>query len=156
MDTWRQFLCATLVAWTFDAGAQELPARFDPARDAARDVATAIAAAKAQGKRVLVEVGGEWCAWCHIMDRFIAANPDVKTLRDAGYVWVKVNWSPENKNRALLSKWPKIAGYPHLIVLDDGGRVIHSQDTGALEFGKDYDKAKFLAFLRAWAPPRGT
>ncbi len=145
-----------MLAWTATAGAQELPLKFDPARDAARDVATAVAAAKAQGKHVLVEVGGEWCAWCHIMDRFVAADAEVKSLRDAAYVWVKVNWSRENKNEALLSTWPKIAGYPHLFVLDANGKLIHSQDTGALERGQDYDRPKFVAFLRAWAPARGT
>ncbi len=137
------------------AAAQDLPARFDPTRDAAMDVAAAAALAKAQGKRVLVDVGGEWCAWCHILDRFITANRDVKTLVDANYVWVKVNWSRENKNEALLSKWPSIRGYPHLFVLDGDGRLVHSQETDVLESGNDYDKLRFSDFLRKWALPRG-
>lgn len=131
--------------------AQELPSKFDPARDAGRDIATALAQAKAQSKRVLVDVGGEWCPWCHILDRFVAANADVRALRDRHYVWVKVNWSPENKNEAVLSLWPKVKGYPHLFVLDDKGNLLHSQNTGDLEAGKDYDKAKMLAFLRQHA-----
>ena len=144
-----------LLAFAFATAsiAQALPAKFDPARDAAADVAAATAQAKAQGKRVLVDVGGEWCSWCHILDRFIVANADVRTLRDNGYVWVKVNWSPQNKNETLLSRWPKIKGYPHLFVLDGDGALVHSQDTGALEEGKDYDKAKVLAFLRQYRRP---
>ena len=124
-------LVAMLVAGMATARAQDLASRFDPARDAARDVATAAATAKAQGKRVLVDVGGEWCSWCHILDRFVAENGDVRGLVDAGYVWVKVNWSKENKNEALLSRWPKIDGYPHLFVLDGDGKLLHSQNTGA-------------------------
>ena len=148
-------LTASLLVLAFAAitAAQSLPVKFDPTRDAAADVAAATALAKAQGKRVLVDVGGEWCSWCHILDRFIAANADVRTLRESGYVWVKVNWSKDNKNETLLSRWPKIAGYPHLFVLDADGRLLHSQDTGALELGKDYDHAKFIAFLKAWTPP---
>lgn len=130
---------------------QDLPAKFDPSRDAAKDVATAVATAKAQGKRVLVDVGGEWCPWCHILDRFVAANADVQALRNAGYVWVKVNWSKENKNEVLLSRWPNIKGYPHLFVLDADGKLLHSQDTGVLEAGRDYDKAKFVAFLKKYS-----
>lgn len=148
----RFIVAAALLAVTLGSAAQSLPAKFDPARDAAADVATAAAQAKAQGKRVLVDVGGEWCAWCHILDRFVDANADVRSLRDANYVWVKVNWSKENKNEALLSRWPKIQGYPHLFVLDGEGKLLHSQDTGTLESGKDYDRAKLLAFLKAWAP----
>ena len=147
-DRLKLLLAAFAIALALGAHAQTLPAKFDPARDAAADVASAAAMAKAQRKRVLVDVGGEWCTWCHILDRFVAANADVKKLVDDNYVWVKVNWSPQNKNEALLSRWPKVKGYPHLFVLDDEARLIHSQDTGDLEAAKDYDKDKVLAFLR--------
>jgi len=127
--------------------AADLPATFDPARDGAADVAYAQSLAKAQGKRVIVDVGGEWCSWCHVLDRFIAANDDVRDAIDAHYVWVKVNFSKQNKNAALLARWPKVAGYPHLFVLDANGAVVLSQNTEALESGNTYDKARFLAFL---------
>jgi thiol:disulfide interchange protein len=130
------------------AQAQVLPAKFDPARDAAADVKTAVDKARAQHKRVLVDVGGEWCIWCHILDMFIASHAPVKRLLDDNYVVVKVNWSPQNRNEALLAQWPKIKGYPHLFVLDDKGQLVHSQDTSELEAGKDYDEGKVLAFLR--------
>ena len=135
------------------ARAVDLPANFDPERDAAADVAHAVALAKASGKRVIVDVGGEWCTWCHVMDRFIDANDDVRALIDANYVWVKVNFSKENRNEALLGRWPRIRGYPHLFVLDARGALVHSQNTAALESGKGYDKQRFVAMLRAWAPP---
>ncbi len=129
----------------------ELPQKFDPARDAGSDVANAVALAKAQGKRVIVDVGGEWCSWCHILDGFIASNDDVKSLVGSRFVWVKVNYSKENKNEAFLSRWPPVAGYPHLFVLDAEGKLLHSQDTGELEAGKSYDKAKFVDFVSRWA-----
>jgi thioredoxin-related protein len=154
MITRRNIQAAFLaLAFAFCAGAcaQDIRSKFDPTRDAAKDVAAAVAAAKAQGKRVLVDVGGEWCPWCHILDRFVQSNVDIKALVDSNYVWVKVNFSPDNKNEAVLSKWPKIGGYPHLFVLDGTGRLVHSQETGSLEAQKDYDKAKFVAFLRKYA-----
>ena len=129
---------------------QELPVKFDPQRDATKDVRTATALAKAQGKRVIVDVGGEWCKWCHFLDKFIDTTPEVKNALDKNFVWVKVNWSPDNKNVALLSQWPKIKGYPHLFVLDAEGKLLHSQNTGDLEAeeGKDtYDKPKVMAFI---------
>lgn len=147
--------CLAVVALPRAAFAQDLPAKFDPARDPAKDVAVAATAAKAQGKRVIVDVGGEWCSWCHLLDRFIDDNADVRALRDKGYVWVKVNWSKENKNEAFLSRWPKIEGYPHLFVLDGDGKLLHSQETGSLESGKGYDKARFMDFLRKWSPKAG-
>ena len=126
--------------------------KFDPARDAEADVAAAVSTAESQGKRVLVDVGGEWCSWCHIMDDFFARDTEARALRDRGFVWVKVNWSKENRNERLLSRWPKIRGYPHLFVLGPDGALLHSQDTGMLEAGRGYDREKFLAFLRRWSP----
>jgi thiol:disulfide interchange protein len=144
-----QSVVITLLLLIVAAGvrAASLPATFDPARDGAADVAYALSLAKAQGKRVIVDVGGEWCTWCHVLDRFIAANDDVRDAIDAHYVWVKVNFSKQNENAALLARWPKVAGYPHLFVLDASGAVVLSQDTEALEGGRTYDKARFLAFL---------
>ena len=142
--------CGFLAAGAF---AQGLPEKFDPARDAAADVATAVATAKAQRKRVLVDVGGEWCSWCHILDRFFASHADLDALRDARYVWLKVNHSKENENRAFLSRWPKVAGFPHLFVLGADGKLLHSQDTGELEQGGSYDAAKMRAFLERWSAP---
>jgi len=133
------------------SGAADLPTKFDPSRDAAADIARATSLANAQGKRVIVDVGGEWCAWCHVLDRFVAANADVRAFVGAHFIWVKVNFSPENRNEAVLSRWPPINGYPHLFVLDGSGRLLHSQDTGELEAGNGYDKARFRAFLERWA-----
>jgi thioredoxin-related protein len=137
-----------LVACAGDAA----PAKFDPARDPAADVAHAVALASSQHKRVLVDVGGEWCSWCHIMDRFFETDREARELRDRGFVLVKVNYSKENTNAAFLGRWPKIRGYPHLFVLGPDGALLHSQDTSELEAGNGYDRQKMLAFLRAWSP----
>lgn len=121
--------------------------KYDPSRDAMKDVLAAVNEAKRTNRRVLIEVGGEWCSWCHIMDRFFDAHDDLMKLRDTNFVTVKVNFSPENKNQALLSKFPAIGGYPHLFVLDEEGHLVVSQPTGALEAGSSYDKNRFKHFL---------
>jgi thiol:disulfide interchange protein len=126
---------------------------FDPDRAAAKDIEAAIAEASRTGKRILLDVGGNWCVWCHAMERYFEEHADLRALRDRYYVTVKINWSPENKNEAVLSKYPKISGYPHLFVLDKNGALLHSQNTGLLEDGKtSYDLEKFTAFLNQWAP----
>jgi thiol:disulfide interchange protein len=131
---------------------QPLPARYDPARDPSRDLDAALKMARATGRRVLAEVGGEWCTWCHIMDRFFVANPDLRKIRDANFIVLKINFSKENQNQAFLARWPKVEGYPHLFVLDADGKLLQSQDTSALESGKDYDPIVFRAFLVQWSP----
>jgi len=136
------------------ASIAELPQRFDPKRDAARDLENALSIARATNRRVLVDVGGEWCTWCHVLDRFFTSNPELKRLRDNWYVLLKINWSPENTNAAILRRWPKTLGYPHFFVLEADGRLLHSQGTGPLESGSSYDAAAMRAFLVKWAPGR--
>jgi hypothetical protein len=68
------------------------------------------------------------------------------------FVVVKVNYSQENKNEKFLSKYPKVAGYPHFFVLNKKGKFIHSQNTGELELEKGYDHNKVVTFLKEWAP----
>lgn len=153
----RALTCLLFVLLSPFSVAQDLPIKFDPRRDAAKDVVTAESLAKATGKRVLVDVGGEWCRWCRMLDRFIAAQPQIKALIDSHYVWVKVNYSAENKNTVVLSKWPKIRGYPYLLVLDGDGRLLHAQGVQGLETetekeaDEDYDPDRVMAFLKRYA-----
>jgi thiol:disulfide interchange protein len=127
---------------------------YDPARDAAKDINAAVAEAARSGKRVLLEVGGEWCIWCHRLDAFWEQNPDIAKLLDDNFVMVKINFSPDNENQAVLSRYPEIPGYPHFFVLDADGSLLHSQDTGKLETGDHHDPDKMLAFLNEWAPAK--
>jgi thiol:disulfide interchange protein len=164
----RLFLAAVVLAcvWQFSLALQKpasgpdkksgyVPvAEYDPQRDAAADIEQALAEAKRAKKNVLLEVGGKWCVWCRIMDAYFEANPDVLKLREDNYVTLKLNFSPENENKEVLSRYGEIPGYPHLFVLDAEGKLLQSQNTGELEAGKSYDKEKFVGFLKKWSPSK--
>jgi thiol:disulfide interchange protein len=126
--------------------------RFDPKRDPAADLADAVKDASASGKRIILDVGGEWCGWCIFMDKFFFQNPDLAKIRDDNFVWVKVNFSPLNENQAFFSAYPVPTGFPHLYVLDPAGKLLHSHNTSDLERGDSYDLQKFIAFLKKWSP----
>jgi thiol:disulfide interchange protein len=130
--------------------------KYEPARNAQQDLRNAVAEAQRSGKRILLEVGGEWCSWCHIMDRYFDQNPGLTKLRDDNYITVKINFSKENENEKFLSQYPKIPGYPHLFVLEKDGKLVHSQFTGDLEQGQSYNLQKFTDFLKKWTPPSAT
>ncbi len=101
---------------------------------------------------MLVEVGGSWCIWCHIMDKFFEQHPKIATLRDKNFVTVAVNFSPENQNQAVLGRYPEIPGYPHLFVLSADGQLLRSQRTRDLEEGNGYNAKQFEQFLMKWSP----
>jgi thioredoxin-related protein len=130
--------------------------KFDPKRDAKKDIQEAVIQAKQSHKRILLDVGGEWCIWCHRLDSLFLQNKDLTEYLNKHYIVVKVNVSKENKNQKVLSKFPKVAGYPHLFVLYRNGSLLHSQNTGELEYPSNYpvkghDKKKVFDFLKKWA-----
>jgi thiol:disulfide interchange protein len=125
--------------------------KYDPKRDADQDIRDATAEAKRSNRRVLLEVGGEWCSWCHTFDNFFEAHPDLVMLREKNFVTVKINFSEENPNKEVLARYAPIPGYPHVFVLDADGNLLHSQDTSALEEGKSYNLERLTTFLTYWA-----
>jgi thioredoxin-related protein len=133
------------------AYAGNLSARFDSQRDAAKDLADAIAMARTENKRIVVDVGGEWCIWCLRMDKFIRGNEQIQNAVKSSFIWVKINYSEENDNQKVLAQFPKVKGYPHLFVLDKNGALLHSQDTSPLEQDKSYSAERILDFLHEWS-----
>jgi thiol:disulfide interchange protein len=145
-------LLALLIAAESGVAAQ----KYNPARNAEQDIRNAVAEAQSTNRRILLEVGGEWCSWCHVLDRYFRDNPTLTALRDRNYVTVKVNFSAENQNKAVLSRYPTVPGYPHFFVLDADGTLLQSQRTSDLEEGPTYNLGKFTAFLDKWAPRHAT
>jgi thiol:disulfide interchange protein len=154
--------CALLVAFTGGSGlarqdgsnSRSAPVKpYDPARDPEKDLQDAIRQSQQNGKRILLDVGGEWCIWCHKLDAFFENNPQLLELRESNFIFLKINFSPDNQNKQFLSRYPRIQGYPHLFVLDSNGKLLQSQDTDALELGSSYDLHKVESFLKEWARP---
>ena len=151
-------LVVTQFLMSFGASRGQSPSKYvpvtqyDPKRNADQDIQEAMAEAKRTKRRILLEVGGEWCSWCHRLDEFFTAHPELIALRDKNYVTVKINFSEENPNKEVLSRYDKIPGYPHIFVLDSDGKLLHSQNTSPLESGKSYDLERITAFLHDWAP----
>ena len=125
-------------------------AKYDPARDAAADIRLAVAEARKSNRRVILDVGGEWCGWCHTLDRYFVDHKDLAELRDKHFVWLKVNYSQENKNEAVISTYGKILSYPWLFVLEQDGKLLSSQQTDPLEEGPSYNYDRMKGFLTKW------
>lgn len=132
------------------------PDKYDPRRDPEKDLAAAAAEAKTSNRNIIVIVGGDWCSWCHIMDDFFHEHRDVTALREKNFVLMKLNMSRENENRAFLSRYPKIHGYPHIFILDADGKLVQSQPTNVLEDGRTYNAKRFKKFLEEFAPKPST
>jgi thiol:disulfide interchange protein len=127
---------------------------YDPTRNPANDLAQAVPVAQTENKRIMLELGGDWCIWCKYMDEFYASHPDILQYRIDHYVLIKVNVSGDNKNEGFLSQYPTVDGYPHIFILENTGKFLHSQDTAELEDGNiSYVPEVFMSFLEKWALP---
>lgn len=127
---------------------------YDPDADAAQDVKDAITKAKQSNKHIFVMIGGNWCPWCRRLHKLLTTNDELKKELQRNYIMVKVNYSKENKNSDILATlgYPQRFGFPALVILDEEGKRIHTQNTALLEQGKGYDLKRILSFLKNWSP----
>lgn len=124
---------------------------YDDQRDPFKDAAAALTLAKETNRQVLIEIGGNWCSWCHKMDAFLAKNPDVYEALHSQYVLLKISVSDSNENNDFMKSLPPVLGYPHMYVSTAQGKMILSKDTAELLAGDNYSKSHWLSFLSDWS-----
>jgi len=127
--------------------------RYDPEAEPTVDLAATVKQAQAEHKRIILQVGGKWCQFCHRLDAFIRRTPSVAAGMHDGFLIMKVSFTQgENENEEFLGQYPNVAGYPHWYVLESDGTLLHSQDTSKIQKGNNYSEDKLLAFIDKWKP----
>ena len=129
-------------------------AAYDVDRDPAADLSMTINKAQQQQKRILVQVGGDWCNWCGRLAQFMRKRERVRTLLDQHFLIMKVASQSKHAD-AFLANYPKINAYPFVYVLSPAGELLHAQDMEELELGDGYDEEAFVDFLNAWGASGG-
>jgi thioredoxin-related protein len=128
---------------------------YKPTENAEEGIASAVKEAKAGGKHVLIQIGGNWCIWCARFNDFITTDKQIDSSVQAGYIVYHLNYSKENYNTKLLVKYgyPQRFGFPVFLVLNSEGKLIQTQNSWYLEDGKkSYDRDKVLRFFNDWSP----
>jgi thioredoxin-related protein len=141
-----------LLSASFLIAQTETVSLYNPNANTREDIAAAVKKAKAENKQVLLQIGGNWCPWCVKLDGFMATDPQVDSLLKADYIRVMVNYSKENKNEEVMKSLgnPQRFGFPVLVILNQDGIRLHTQDSWYLEKDKYYDKEKVMHFLEMW------
>ena len=147
---------AAIVAANKKRAAEEkakLPKPYDATENAEARIAELVKKAKTENKNIILQAGGNWCIWCLRFNDFVQTTPELKEIVDANYLYYHLNYSPENKNEKVFAKYENPGakfGYPVFIVLDQNGKMIHTQDSAVLEEGKGYSKEKVKEFFLKW------
>ena len=122
----------------------------------------AVVKAKANGKFVVCQVGGNWCIWCLRFADFITNDTAISKVINDNFEYIHVNYNPrksggeekEKQAAALMKRLDNCGrfGFPVFVILDNTGKVIHIQDSSFLEEGKSYNQQKVLRFFKNWTP----
>ena len=123
---------------------------YDEQRDPYADGRKALKLAEETHRKVLIEVGGDWCSWCHVLDRFIKDHPRLESRLHEIFVVLKVNISDSNDNVEFMRAFPRAQGYPHMYITDSSGTILHSQDTSEFRKNKKYSEQRFNVFFERW------
>jgi thiol:disulfide interchange protein len=155
MRAFRWVVAVLALGVSVSAFAADKP--FDPTRDSTKDLHAAMEQARAEHKNILMDVGGNWCGWCLVLEKTLHEDPVLDALLEKNYVVLHVNWSKENENTPFLGKYPQPKGFPAWYVLSPEGRLLKAEtDTSELEathkLGEGYNKDALKRFLEEHAP----
>jgi len=131
------------------------PRIYDETADGAKQIADALVVAKKENKRVLVQMGANWCGWCHRLHNLFETDKVIAATLKSNYVVVAVDVNEEH-NKAIDTKYghPTRFGLPVIVVLDSDGKQLTTKDTGQLEEADHHKPEKVMAFLKEWAPKK--
>jgi len=152
----KRWVAVAVMLMTVSVAAYAADKPFDSSRDSAQDLKAAIQQAESQHKNILMDVGGNWCSWCLLLERTLTEDAELHALLEKNYVLLHVNFSMDNQNAQFLGKYPPAKGYPAWYVLSPQGRLLKAEDTSELEathkLDAGYNKDALRKFLEENAP----
>jgi protein disulfide-isomerase len=131
----------------------EIPTYEDPA-----EVQAGIEAAKrkaaAEGKRVAVVFGADWCPDCYAFDSALKHRL-VAPIVDPAYVFVKVSIGNRTRNLELMTDYGMAVenGIPAVAVLEPDGTLVAAQRQGEFRNASSLlSVAEIVSFFHRWVP----
>ncbi len=135
------------------------PDIFDRQAKAEEQVDQALARARQENKRVVLLFGANWCPWCRRLHQAFTEAPALRRALQRDFVLVYVDANTRNdkkRNAAVIERYgnPLRLGLPAIVVLDQDGTKLTTQETASLAAPTDEEVARRVAaFLDRWAPP---
>lgn len=108
---------------------QPLPLPYDEKANADRQVAAAKARAAKEGKKLLLDLGGNWCPDCRVLAGVLHL-PEVRAFIDKHYVLVMVDVGRFDKNAQVVRPYgvTSLKGVPALLVVDPKTNKLLNRD----------------------------
>jgi hypothetical protein len=126
---------------------------YDENADAGRAVDAAFARAAHDHKRVLIDLGGNWCADCRILAG-VMALPEVDAFVRAHYEVVTVDVGRFNRNLQIPARFgitKRLEGVPSVLIASPDGTLIDQGHIAALADARSMTPQSIADWLAAWA-----
>lgn len=125
---------------------------YDEGADADRAVDRAFARARRSGKRVLIDLGGNWCTDCIVLAN-IMRLPEVKRFVDAHYEVAVVDVGRFNKNLQVPARFgitARLEGVPAVLIADTNGTLVNQGHVAALADARHMTPQGIADWLAQW------
>ena len=128
---------------------------YDENANAGAAVDAAFARAKKNGKRVLIDMGGNWCGDCIVLANLMQL-PELKRFMGAHFEIVSVDIGRYNKNMDIPQRFGaadrvKSGGVPSIIIAEPDGTFVNKGDMSALEDARHMTPQGIANWLAQWA-----
>lgn len=149
---------ATAIMTVSSAAQSNLKKIYNEEIDPVEQIDKALKQAQKEGKFVISQVGGNWCRWCLMFADFVEKDAELTEFINDNFVFIHSNYNPreraDEKTMEMLEKLgnPERFGFPVFVVMDQTGKVIHTQDSSYLEEGNGYNRDKVARFFQNWTP----
>ena len=126
---------------------------YDTNADATAAVDAAFARAKQDGKRVLIDMGGNWCGDCIVLAN-IMQLPEMKPFVAAHFEVVTVDVGRFDKNLQIPARFgitTRLEGVPAVIIAEPDGSFVNPGKITALSDARHMTPQAIADWLAQWA-----
>jgi thiol-disulfide isomerase/thioredoxin len=128
-------------------------APYDDHANADTAVANAFARAKKSGKRVFIDMGGNWCGDCIILSNFMEL-PEIKAFVKAHYEVAVVNVGRFDTNLQIPARFgitQRLEGVPAVIIAEPNGKFVNPGHVAALADARSMMPQAIADWIAQWA-----
>lgn len=131
-----------------------LPLPYDLNADSRGELDAALARAKKSGKRVIVDLGGNWCGDCRVFAAMVA-SPQIKPFVEAHFEMVMVNVGRYDTNLDIPARFgiDKLKAAPTTLIVSPEGKLLNGDDLVALQDARAMTPQAVVDWLARWAAP---
>jgi len=126
---------------------------YDESANADAAVAAAFARAKKSHKRVLIDLGGNWCGDCIVLANFVQL-PEMRRFVESHYEEVSVDVGRFNRNLQIPARFgftKRLEGVPTLLIATPDGKLVNGDNVFATADARHMTPQALADYLARYA-----